>query len=163
VPVPWGVKVISLFEAVVEIVWPLSVRSSTTNEVIPERSVVAAAPKVIVWAPIKTEGYCNFAFVTPASVNWVVPIELLVTLIVIVFVESSKDESNAVPPVIVNVWFVSKAPEPESVAISSVVSTVWKAKLPDPSVFKYWPAVPSIEGKVKDLLAASAVGAFNST
>ena len=47
---------------------------------IPDKSVVAAAPKVIVWAPIKTDGFANLTFVTPASVNCVVPIDWLIIL-----------------------------------------------------------------------------------
>ena len=48
--------------------------SSTTKEVIPAISVVVE-PKVSVELPNVVLAYCNFAFVTLASVNCVVPIE----------------------------------------------------------------------------------------
>ena len=76
VPVEWGDNSIFLFEAVVEIVWPLIVMSSTTKEVIPAISVVVE-PKVSVELPNVIVEFANFTFVTPASVNCVVPIELL--------------------------------------------------------------------------------------
>ena len=59
--VPWGVKVISLFAAVVEIVWPLIVISSTTKEVNPSISVVVA-PKVNVDEISNIEDLLKFAF-----------------------------------------------------------------------------------------------------
>ena len=55
-----------MLAAVVEIVWPLIVISSTTKEVNPSISVVAVAPKTIVWPPINTWGFAKLAFVIPA-------------------------------------------------------------------------------------------------
>ena len=40
--------------------------SSITIEVNPDKSVVAAAPKVNVWAPKETCGFAKLAFVIPA-------------------------------------------------------------------------------------------------
>ena len=62
---PCGDKLISLLPAVVERVWPLIVISSTTNEVNPVISVVAA-PKVKVELPKVVVGFARLAFVIPA-------------------------------------------------------------------------------------------------
>ncbi len=55
----------SLLPAVVETVWPFIVISSTTIEVKPVISVVAA-PKVSVELPIVVVGFAKLAFVIPA-------------------------------------------------------------------------------------------------
>ena len=61
VPVPCGDKLMSVLPAVVDIVEPLIVMSSITNEVKPVISVVAA-PKVKVELPKVVVGFAKFAF-----------------------------------------------------------------------------------------------------
>ena len=62
---PCGDKLISVLPAVVDIVEPLIVMSSITNEVKPAISVVAA-PNVNVDEPKVVVGFAKFAFEIPA-------------------------------------------------------------------------------------------------
>ena len=156
---PWGVKKISLLLSEVWTVAPLIVMSSTTREVNPEISVVAAAPKVSVWAPKETCGFAILALVTAPSVNCPVSIDWAVTEKVISL--SSTSVVIDWPPVNVKVsevlyWSVV-------VPSDKVINwfTVSNAKLPEPSVFKNCPGVPSAPGNVNVLDNVIELGAFN--
>ena len=146
----------SVLPEAVEIVAPLIVILSTTNDVKPAMSVVAA-PKVNVDVPKVVVGFAKLPFeiaALPDKLAFVNAVAVTVTVLS------------------VTVW--TKPPEPAKVSVSAVLYvsvpvspaksinwlTVAKSKLPEPSVFKNCPAEPSPFGNVNVVVVVTALGAF---
>ena len=143
---------------------------STSRDVIPFKSV-CVPPSATASEPIVTELLASLALaIEPASCAFVTPAALIVTspddtaneavlnvAIPLLLSEASSPEivivlsdttvSTPVPPVNVIVSPVlTESFEPESAAILNVLTTVPNYRLPEPSVFKNWPAEPSAVG-----------------